>query len=196
MRKDPCEKGKGEWRKIWERSTCPVPFLSKQVRELRILNHIIDCLGVCLSKRNRKLESVFEDCRSDAIDHQIIVLGELCAGLVIVTERQLADFLPEGRYHSVPENNPLRGKIKHSHLTNLIGEQMFGDLDFSLFKRRSAFLFHHSTINILKRNRSVSAWFLKKSNEEQAKLLNLSAKGHQRPGNGQLRKKGVQWPRE
>ncbi|KAK2167017.1 hypothetical protein LSH36_32g02029 [Paralvinella palmiformis] len=32
------------------------------------------------------------------------------------------------------------------------------------------------TINILKRNRSVSAWFLKKSNEEQAKLLNLSAK--------------------
>ncbi|KAK2147620.1 hypothetical protein LSH36_544g05064 [Paralvinella palmiformis] len=105
-----------------------------------------------------------------------VILQELCIGLVIVTERQLADFLPEGRYHRVPGNNPLRGKMKHSHLTNLIGEQMFGDLDFSLFKRRSASLFHHSTINILKRKRSVSAWFLMKSNEEQAKLLNLSAK--------------------
>ena len=91
------------------------------------------------------------DLNEDQRTEVKVILQELCTGLVTATERQLADFLPEGCYHDVPEDDQLRGKMSHSHLTNLTGEQLFGDLDFSLFKRRSASLFYHSTINILKR---------------------------------------------
>ena len=45
-----------------------------------------------------------------------------------------------------------------------------------MLKRISASLFHHSTISFLKRNRCVSAWFLKKTSEEQVRQLNLSEK--------------------
>ena len=88
-------------------------------------------------------------------------------------ERQ--DFLPGGKYHTV-DDPTLREKMTHSKMTNLVGEQYFGDLDFSLFKRRNASLHHHSTINILKRNKSISQYFCLKSHEEQAQLLKLSAK--------------------
>ena len=66
------------------------------------------------------------DLNEDQRTEVKVILQELCSGLVTVTERQLADFLPEGRYHDVLEDDQ-RGKMNHSHLTNLIGEQMFGD---------------------------------------------------------------------
>jgi len=56
----------------------------------------------------------------------------------------------------------------------LTGEQAFGDLDFSLFKRCNASLHHHSTINMLKRNRSISTFLNLKMPEEQHSLLQLS----------------------
>ncbi|KAL8599847.1 hypothetical protein ACOMHN_038420 [Nucella lapillus] len=103
------------------------------------------------------------------------LLQKVCAGMVRVTERQLADFLPEGKYFSV-QDPLLRDKLKHSHITNLLSEKCFADLDFSQFKRRSASLHHHSTVNMLKRNMSMSSWFLHKSAEEQKDLLQLSGK--------------------
>ncbi|KAL8580962.1 hypothetical protein ACOMHN_017529 [Nucella lapillus] len=103
------------------------------------------------------------------------LLQKVCAGMVKVTERQLADFLPEGKYFGV-EDPVLRDKLKHSHITNLLSEECFADLDFSQFKRRSASLHHHSTVNMLKRNMSMSSWFLHKSAEQQKDLLQLSSK--------------------
>jgi hypothetical protein len=103
------------------------------------------------------------------------ILKKLASGFLVVVKRQLEHFLPEGRYHNIPEDSPLRTKMKHCQLTNLLGEACFGDLDFSLFKRRNASLHHHSTVNMLKRNRTMSTWFSKKYASEQKELLNRSA---------------------
>ena len=85
------------------------------------------------------------------------LLEKVCAGLVSVTERQLAHFLPNGRYYNV-QDPALQEKLKHSHITNLVSEECFADLDFSLFKRRNSSLHHHSTINMLKRKqKSISS---------------------------------------
>ena len=65
--------------------------------------------------------------------------------------------------------------MQHSLITNLVGEQCFGDLDLSLFKRRNASLHHHSTVNMLKGNRSVSSWLSKKTEQEQVEMLQMSA---------------------
>ena len=102
-------------------------------------------------------------------------LEQLCAAFATVTERQLADFLDGGCYSNV-HNPERREKMDHCLLTNLIGEACFGDLDFSIFKRRNASLHHHSTVNMLKRNRTVSVWLSNKSEEEQRRLLDMSAK--------------------
>ena len=104
-----------------------------------------------------------------------VILKAVCAGCVAATERQLVDFLPGGTFHGV-EDPELRARLQHSKLTNLVGEQAFGDLNFSLFKRRNASLHHHSSINIMKRNKTISTFFLEKSEEEQKSLLQLSAK--------------------
>ena len=96
-------------------------------------------------------------------------------GFLVVVNRQLNDFLPGGKYHNVDENSPLRARMKHCKLHNLLGEACFGDLDFSSFKRRNASLHHQSTINMLKRNQTMSGWFSKKSATEQKSLLNRSA---------------------
>ena len=84
-----------------------------------------------------------------------------------------ADFLPKGKYYGVQDEDT-RKQLQHFKLTNLIGEQAFGDLDFSLFKRHNALLHHHSTINMLKRNKSISMFFSLKTPEEQHSLLQLS----------------------
>ena len=103
------------------------------------------------------------------------VLEQLCAAFATVTERQLADLLDGGCYSNV-ENEQRRDKMDHCLLTILIGEACFGDLGFSIFKRRNASLHHHSTVNMLKRNRTVSVWLSNKSEEEQRCLLDMSAK--------------------
>lgn len=103
-----------------------------------------------------------------------ILLQKMCAGLVEVTERQLADFLPQGRYYDV-QDMELRAKLQHSHITNLVSEENFADLDFSMFKRRSSTLHHHSTINMIKRNKSVT-WLTEQTEEQQQKLLEMSSR--------------------
>ena len=110
------------------------------------------------------------------------ILRSLSAGFHDVVQLQLKDFLPEGRYHKV-DDPELRQKLEHSRLTNLVGEQAFGDLDFSMFKRRNATAHHHSSVNILKRNKTLTEWFLTLSPEEQKAALLRAAAKHQ-----QLRK--------
>ena len=48
-----------------------------------------------------------------------------------VTSRQLDDFLPGGKFGS----DEVRATLNHCQLTNLVGENEFGDLDFSQFRR-------------------------------------------------------------
>lgn len=65
--------------------------------------------------------------------------------------------------------------MAHCKLTNLTSEENFGDLDFSLFRRRNASLHHHTTMNMVRRNKSVS-WLCQQSAETQQQLLQLSSK--------------------
>ncbi|GFR71975.1 hypothetical protein ElyMa_000367400 [Elysia marginata] len=83
-----------------------------------------------------------------------------------VTTRQLADFLPGGRYHDVTDKSR-QEKTSPCQLTNLMGEECLGDLDFSIFKRRHSSLHHHSTINMPKRNGTLCRWLMTKSVDKQ-----------------------------
>ena len=76
------------------------------------------------------LISVTEDRR----DKVKVIRKAVCAGCVAVTERQLVHFRPGGKFHGA-EDPELRARLQHSKLTNLVGEQAFGNLDVNLFKR-------------------------------------------------------------
>ncbi|KAK7103600.1 uncharacterized protein [Littorina saxatilis] len=102
------------------------------------------------------------------------LLQKMCSAMLVVTERQLEDFLPGGKYHN-SDDQVLRQRLQHSFITNLVAEESFADLDFSLFKRRNGSLHHHSTICMLKKNKSLTNWFLQQSADDQHHLLTTSA---------------------
>lgn len=97
-------------------------------------------------------------------------MQQMATELLIVTDRQLADFLCGGKYSQEPSPQ-MRERLSHCLLTNLIGEACFADLDYSMFKSRAASLHFHSGKNMLKRNRTISQWLSRKSLAEQGELL-------------------------
>ena len=117
------------------------------------------------------LLAISEDKKSAVKD----LLKKMAAPMMEVTRRQLEDFLLGGKFHS-NQDPVLCKRLEHSCITNLAAEQSFADLDFSLFKRRNCTLHHHTTISMLKRNKSLTSWFLGKSAEEKERLLEKSAK--------------------
>ena len=101
------------------------------------------------------------------------VLENMMHSFIEVTERQLVDFLTDGKYGKEPSDE-LREKMKHSKLTNLLSENEFGDLDFSYYKRRNASLFYHSGVQMVKRNKTLSVWLSAKSPSVQTGLLKMA----------------------
>ncbi|XP_033123577.1 uncharacterized protein LOC117122178 [Anneissia japonica] len=130
--------------------------------------------------------SIFDDFKMNVEDEVWMKLREsdsndemtenalrvLMKGFVEVTERQLNDFVEGGEF-SVEPSTELREKMKSCKLTNLVSEFEFGDLDFSLFKRRNASLFFHTNIQMLKKNRTISKWLKSKPPKEQVSYLQL-----------------------
>ncbi|KAL3860484.1 hypothetical protein ACJMK2_010606 [Sinanodonta woodiana] len=57
----------------------------------------------------------------------------------------------------------------------MFGKQCFGDLDFSLFKRKNASSHHLSTLNMLNRNKTVSSFLSSLTEEEENFLFKKSA---------------------
>ena len=100
-------------------------------------------------------------------------LEELVKCFIVVTERQLDDFLPNGKYGQEPTPE-LREKMRHCKLTNLLSENEFGDLDFGMYKRRNASLHYHSGLQMIKRNKTISLWLSSKPIEDQNDLLKLA----------------------
>ncbi|XP_076447511.1 uncharacterized protein LOC143284579 [Babylonia areolata] len=100
------------------------------------------------------------------------LLQIMCREFLCVIKRQLHDFLPGGKY-SQPPTEEQRHRMAHCKLTNLFGEANFGDLDFSLNKRRHSSLHHHSSVIMQKRNETAS-WLAHKSAEEQQQLLDVA----------------------
>jgi aubergine-like protein len=101
------------------------------------------------------------------------ILQRLFQGFIAVTDRQLTDFLPEGKYHNI-QDPERRQKMQHTQLTNLIGEACLGDLDYSMFTKRHASLHYRSFTNMMARNHTMSAWFHQKTEAQQSHLLAVS----------------------
>ena len=99
-------------------------------------------------------------------------------------EKQLVDFLPSGKY-SGPADPVELDRTGFAHVTNLGCEHHFGDLDSSQRRRPNASLHHHSSIQLLKRNRQgIQDWISKLSSEAKEQLFS-DARKH----GPQLRKK-------
>ena len=125
---------------------------------------------------------VFQALLSISVDRQAKVMATLqkiSKEVIITIKHQLKDFIKfmeGGRHYEYDVTDPeLRQRMKHRKLTNLVGEQALRvrDLDFSIFKWRYASLHHHSTMQMMKRNKPISMWFSSKDEEEQKCLLNL-----------------------
>ena len=73
----------------------------------------------------------------------------LLQGIKKCCEKQLADFLPEGKYGTQPSQEDLKNTA-NSHTTNLSCERHFGSLDASQHRRRNASMHYHSSVLMLK----------------------------------------------
>ena len=154
----------------------PVVELHTQLKEWAddssstFMETVPSLFGAPLNNRFHTLLHFDEDSRPKVQQ----AISAICQAFVEVTERQLCDFLPDGRYHAVQDPAVL-AKMEHSHITNLLGEACFGDLDVSIYTRRNTSVHHHSTLIMLKRNKTMTEWFLKKSAQEQCRLLQMSS---------------------
>ena len=70
-----------------------------------------------------------------------------------IIQKQLNDFLEDGKYASEPLAADLH-RTSFVHVNNLGCEHHFGNLDSSQRRRPNSSLHHHSSIQLLKRNRS------------------------------------------
>ena len=68
-----------------------------------------------------------------------------------------------------------RQRTAHSKLTNLPADHYFGDLDYSIRRKRNATVRHHSGVIMLKRNRTVK-WIKQKSKVAQKILIKKGMK--------------------
>ena len=133
--------------------------------------------GVCLFpefavKQDVVFGSLYKEQESNS-DLTKSVLEKIMGGFVEVTKRQLNDFLEGGIYGSEPDDE-LRDKLKHCKVTNLVSEYEFGNLDYSQFRRRYASLHHHSSIQMVKTNKTISKWLSSKSCDDQSRLLHTA----------------------
>ena len=95
---------------------------------------------------------------------EMVVKG-LAGKFVIVLDQQLAVFLLDRKYGS-PPTKVNQQHMAHCQLTNLVGEACFVELDCTIFKNWHASLHHHSTLNMMKQNETVSKWLNSKPEAE------------------------------
>lgn len=99
----------------------------------------------------------------------------VASAMIKCVDKQLVDFLPDGKFYSDTENN--LKCTKFAHVTNLACEHHFGDLDSSQRRRPSAYMHHHSSIQLLKRNRKgMMSWIQEMSINERNKMIKKIAR--------------------
>ena len=104
----------------------------------------------------------------------LVCFKDIFRELLAVTQRQLADFLVDGKFGHAPTKED-KAILSHCPLTNLIGENAFGDMDFDLDKRRHCSLHHRTTTHMLKRNKT-SKWLDSKAPAESTSILKTAKK--------------------
>ena len=97
--------------------------------------------------------------------------------MIRVIDKQLIDFLPGGQFCKQSTSEDAR-RTQFAQLTNLGCEHHFGDLDSSQRRRPSASMHHHSSVQLLKRNREgLMQWFGEMSPNKLSSLLKSARKG-------------------
>lgn len=100
-------------------------------------------------------------------------------GMLKCVQKQLVDFLPGGKYSEKPEVQELT-RTQYAHVTNLGCEHHFGDLDHSQRRRPNASMHHHSSIQIIKRNRkSLMKWIEDMPSANKDSIMKSARKGGQ-----------------
>jgi hypothetical protein len=100
----------------------------------------------------------------------------VCQAMMSTIKKQLIDFMPGGQYSTPPSDEDLE-RTGFAHVTNLGCEHHFGDLDSSQRRRPNCSLFHHSTIQMLKRNKGgIADWLHQMSNQEKEALFTAARK--------------------
>lgn len=115
---------------------------------------------------------------NDEIHSLLLDLIKLVATAVIkCIDKQLVDFLPGGKFHDVSNENDAR-RTKVAHTTNLACEHHFDDLDSSQKRRPCASMHHHSSIQLLKRNRKqMMCWLEDMASTDRSSIIKKTRKG-------------------
>ena len=91
-------------------------------------------------------------------------------------EKQLVDFLPGGQFSENPCPKDLK-MTQYAHSTNLSCEHHFGDLDSSQKRRPNASMHHHSTVQLIKRNRKpMMKWLTGMDETEKHEMMKKARK--------------------
>ena len=101
-------------------------------------------------------------------------VSRMLRDMLVTTRAQLKDFLCDGQYGTVPSPE-VAETLKHCPVTNLIGENAFGDLDFDINKRRHTTLHHRSSTQMWRANKT-RKWLSRKGVQEQTNLMALARK--------------------
>ena len=103
-------------------------------------------------------------------------LQGLMPNLLICTKTQLKDFFPGEKYGGQQYEG-----LEHAPLTNLLGENVFGDLDYDMGRRRNTSMYQRTAWGMNRHNRT-GDWLAEKGLQETAALFEYA-----RPKARQLR---------
>ena len=108
---------------------------------------------------------------SDAVE---AALSKMMRDILVTTRSQLKEFLEGGQYSSILATEDKQA-LAHCPLTNLLGENVFGEMDFDMGKRRNTSFHHRSTTQMLHHNKT-SKWLAEKPKEEASHLLSVTCR--------------------
>ena len=124
---------------------------------------------------DRFLQKLSTDTQATEFESAVICLALKAMSRTI--DKQLTDFLPEGQYSKEANKDDLK-RTSFAHVTNLGCEHHFGDLDSSQKRRPNASMHHHSSIQLLKRNRSsMMQWLQDMPTNRRSELMKSARKG-------------------
>ena len=119
-------------------------------------------------------DSLFEFVgQADISEHVQSALQQMMKPLMDVTTSQLSDFIAGNIYGGPPA--PVPEGMGHCPLTNLLGENVFGDYDFNMGKRRHCSNHHRTTTHMLRHNKTAK-WLSRKWIADTTSLMEFARK--------------------
>lgn len=97
---------------------------------------------------------------------------EMMPNMCEVLRRQLNDFLPDGAYGGPEAATP---ELEHCPLTNLLGENVFGNFDYDIKMARNASIHARNSTNLVTHNKTAK-WLQNKGEDESHALLCFARK--------------------